>query len=194
MPQDIDACTHCFEPDEIEVLLSKPLRALSETELSHYASSAFLTAGDVLDYLYFLPRIIELTLRDDFAWPDIEITGRAINDSGFHSWPEKRRESLIAVFHAYLEEIIETKHYWKIDSLICAIGRIDADVRPFLSLIEQVPDAVLAFWEGNAKELQGGKLGNAFWDPVTNQHDLIVQWFQSDEISAIYAEAYGYRI
>lgn len=193
-PSSIEGCPHCIEAKEIGILLSKPLRDITQDELSGYASSAFLTVGDTPDYFYFLPRIIEVTLLDEFVWPDLEITARAIHDSGFDSWPEERRQALISVFEAYLEQIIETKEYRNIDSLLCAVGRMDADVRPFLRMIEQVPEAVLAFWEDNAKDLQNGKLGNPFWDPPTKQYDVIVEWFNSDGISAIYAEAYGYRV
>lgn len=192
LPPPIDGCLHCFEEHELDYLLSKPPRELTAEELSSYAASAFLTAGDVPDYLYLLPRIIDITVNDRFFWPDIEITGRAIMDSGFHSWPENRKHALLAVFHAYLEQSIERQDSASVDSVICALGRIDLPLGPYLAKIAQSPDAVLGYWEWNAEALLQGKLDNAFWEPSRRQ-DEVVEWFNTPEISMIYAEEYGRR-
>ncbi len=67
--------------EEVEVLLGKPLRDLSPDELSSYSSSALLTVGLPEDYLYYLPRILEISIRDDSWWPDIEVSARAIKST-----------------------------------------------------------------------------------------------------------------
>jgi len=192
-PEHIDGCSHCIDDKGIETLLSLPLRELTPDHLSSYASSAFLTVGDVADYLYFLPRIIEISIREESWWPDLEVTARAIRDSGYASWSVERRAALGAVLKAFLTELIDTETYSEIDGLMCAIGVMDIDVHPYLAIIERNPKAVLEFWEANAGKLHEGKLGNHFWDPPTLRHDHIVVWFRSDKIRRIYFDAYGYK-
>lgn len=194
IPDTIEGCPCCIDEKEIDTLLATPPKELSQDSLAHYATSAFLTVGDVADYLYFLPRIVEISIKEEYWWPDIEITARAIKDSGYESWPEFRRNALTAVFQAYLDNIIETELYYDIDSLMCAIARIEIDVKPYLSVIEKDPKAVIAYWEENAATLNEGKLANAFWDPPNHGHDEIVRWFRSDNISSIYAEQMGRRM
>ncbi len=192
-PVGIAACTHCITENEISILLEKPLRELSSEDLSAYASSAFLTAGDVEDYLYFLPRILELSATDDSWWPDIAVTGRAIKNTEPDNWPEHRRTALAGFFKAVIADLIEREKYGMIDDWMCSAGRAGIDVGPFLEVIETDRAAVLVFWEENAGKLDEGKLANEFWDLPNEEHDKIVRWFNSPRINMIYAEAYGYR-
>ena len=193
LPDRIDGCPCCIDEKGIETLLSSPLRELTPDDLSSYAASAFLTVGDVGDYLYFLPRIIEVSIQDEWWWPDLEITARAIRDSGHDSWSQARRNALESVLKTFLIRLIDTETFSQIDSLMCAIGMVDIDVHPYLAIIGKHPRAVLEFWEDNAGKLNEGKLGNPFWDPPNLRHDHIVKWFKSDKISRIYFDAYGYR-
>ena len=62
-PSTIDACPHCVDDKGLEKLLNTDLRDLEPDDLSSYASSAFLTVGDIPDYLYFLPRILEISVK-----------------------------------------------------------------------------------------------------------------------------------
>ena len=77
-PKHIDGCPCCIDRKETGVLLGKALRTITPEEMASYASSAFLTVGEVADYLYFLPRIIEITATEPSWWPDPEVTGRAM--------------------------------------------------------------------------------------------------------------------
>lgn len=192
-PVGIAACTHCITENEISILLEKPLRELSSEDLSAYASSAFLTAGDVEDYLYFLPRILELSATDDSWWPDIAVTGRAIKNTEPENWQKRRRMALVGFFKAVIADLIEREEYGRIDDWMCGAGRAGIDVDPLLEIVEADEAAVLAYWEENAGELDDGKLMNAFWELPNEEHDKIVRWFNSPRINMIYAEAYGYR-
>jgi hypothetical protein len=182
VPPPISGCSHCFEEHELDLLLSKPPRELTAEELSSYASSAFLTAGDIPDYLYLLPRIIDLTLNHSSFWPDIEITARAIRDSGFETWPEARRQSLLTVFHAYLDHLLEGEYVeFDIDGMMCALGRLGVSLGPFLAKIRKYPEKALAYRDINAETLGDGKLTNAFWDPLDPGQEEIVAWFNSPQ-------------
>jgi hypothetical protein len=190
-PRHIDGCPCCIDRKEIDVLLGKSLRAITPKELASYASSAFLTVGEVADYLYFLPRILEITATDSSWWPDPEVTGRAIRTAH----PDLRTEAQRSALHDYLEavvsNIIHSGHYHELDGWICAIGRMGFDVRPYLEEIAKCPEAVLDFFETNAESLPRNELANAFWELPCSAHDAIVDWFFSSEIAKIPFKAYG---
>ena len=63
-PREIEACPCCIDRLSLCTLLSTPLRELTPDQLSPYASSVLLTAGDEMDFRYFLPRMLEISLRD----------------------------------------------------------------------------------------------------------------------------------
>jgi hypothetical protein len=191
-PSHIESCPCCFEEENIEVMLSTPLRELSAKDLEAYATSAFLTAGAVEDYLYFLPRILEMSFSEDCWWLDFPITGRAIAASEPHSWPRSRRSALLGFLHRLVGDIVDSGSHWTLDDLLCAIARMEFDVQPFLRQIEKSPTAVLAYFEDNAELLPQNKLGNLSWKLPNSGHDAIVRWFKSEPIRKIPFNAYGY--
>jgi hypothetical protein len=191
-PNKIDACPCCIETKNLCELLTKPLRELSPDDLSSYASSAFLTAGDVPDYLYFLPRILDITATNNYWWPDPEITGRAISNTQPLAWPLKRLDAFHDFLHSVIDSFLERKDSGSdIDSWICAIGKMGMDVRPYLTQIETSPVHVLAFYEENANRLTQRRLSNSFWEPPNEGYDQVVHWFGTEAVGDIIMGAYG---
>lgn len=193
-PEIILACPCCMTADEVETLLAKPLRDLSAEDLSSYASSALLTVGDVPDYLYFLPRILEISISGDTWYPDIEISGDKIRMTDPTSWPAPRWNALLAFFVAAVDQIIESRRYDLVDEWMCGIAAMKVEMKPFLTKIEANADAVLEYFKTNAKGLPDGKLGNAFWEEPRPGHDEIVKWFKSEPVRKILFDAYGYKV
>jgi hypothetical protein len=193
-PRHIDGCPCCIDRKEIGVLVGKSVRLITPQELSSYASSAFVTVGDVADYLYFLPRILEITATDSSWWPDPEVTGRAIRSANPDSWTDSQRTALYDYLKAVVSYALQPGHYHELDSWMCAIGRMKFDVRPFLNEIAKCPEAVLDYFETNADSLPRNKLANAFWELPCTAHDAIVDWFFSPEIARIPFEAYGCKL
>jgi hypothetical protein len=193
-PERIDACPCCIDDDALTRLTSVPLREVSADDLSPYASSAFLTAGDVDDYLYLLPRILEMTITNEILWPDIEITGRAIRETKPGNWPEVRLQALQNLFEAVFESFIDEEYYDRIDEWICGAARAGLDVRPLLRIIETRDAAILEFFNANAGALAEGKLGNAFWESSDPGQEVIREWFESENVRRIPLETYGYRL
>ncbi len=191
-PHRIDGCPCCIEKKNIGVLLSAPLRGLTPDDLSAYAASAFLTVGTVADYLYFVPRILEISFRELDWWPDIEVTGRAIAVAEPDSWSCSHRSALLGFLHAVIDWIVESGEHCRIDGWLCAIARTGLDVQSFLDQVAKSPAAVLAYFEANARCLPQNTLCNAFWELPFAGHDTIVQWFKSETIRKIPLEAYGY--
>lgn len=191
-PRHIDGCAHCLDDKGIDRLLATPPRALSPNDLSPYASSAFLTVGDVADYLYFLPRILEISAIDDSWWPDPEVTGRAIRSAKPDSWPGSRLEAVGSFLAAVIDTAITSGEHHKLDGWLCAIARMGFDVRPYLQQLATSPAAVLAYFEDNVSSLPRNRLSNSFWELPCSGHDAIVEWFYSDEIRRIPFDAYGF--
>ena len=192
-PLHIDGCPCCIDTERIELLLATPLRQIAPDDLTSYASLALLTVGDVWDYLYFLPRIVEITVREDWWWPDIEVTAKAIHSTNLQSWSILRREALGLLIDAVIDDTIGSGVYVRIDSWLCAIALMELDVTPYLARIEKNPDAVLQYFEDNAECLREGRLHDGFWKLPNVGHDLIVQWFNSERTRKIPFEAYGYQ-
>jgi hypothetical protein len=196
-PLRIDGCPCCIEKKNIGVLLSSPLRELTPDDLSAYAASAFLTFGTVADYLYFLPRILEISIRISDWWPDIEVTGRAIAATEPPSWSRSHYSALLCFLHAVIDWIVASGEHcqldgWQLDGWLCAIARMGLDIHPFLGQVAKSPVAILAYFEVNAKCLPQNALCNSFWELPCEGHDAIVRWFQSEPIRKIPLEAYGY--
>jgi hypothetical protein len=191
-PRNIKGCPCCIERKKIGTLLSKPLRELSPDDLSSYASSAFLTVGEQADYLYFLPRIIEITCTESGWWPDPEVTGRAIADAQIDKWPPQRRDALIHVLHAVIQAALGYEDgAWLIDQWICAISKMGLEVAPFLRQIEASPAHVLAYYEDNSQPLMKQRLGNSFWDCSDRGYEEVIAWFKSPKITKIILDGYG---
>ena len=190
-PREIDGCPCCIDRKEIAVLLRKSLRAITPEELGSYAFSALLTVGKVADYLYYLPRILELTATEPAWLPSPEMTGRAIRTANPDSWTVAQRSAMDDYLKSVVGTVLRDRHFDRIDGWMCAIARMGFDVGPYLGEIAKCPAAVLEYFQTNAENLPRNKLTNAFWELPCPAHDVIVDWFFSPEIAKIPYEAYG---
>src|SRR5690606_14538866 len=189
----IAGCPCSITESELRQLEDAPLREVTPELLAPYAAAALLTVGSKEDYLYFLPRILEISIYDENWWPDIEVTGRAVAETQVSSWPANRVAALTDFLLISIKYLIDEREYRRIDGWMCAIGRMDLDVGSMLALIEKDREAVLEFWRANAGKLFKGELGNAFWERRNHQYDQIVEWFNTPNVKAISRSAYGYR-
>ncbi len=181
-PSKIEGCPCCIGQKEICTLTTKPLQELTPDELTSYASSAFLTVGATEDYLFFLPRILEILVTDPGWWPHPEIVARAIDASGFLTWSAGRQEAVLRYFDEVINDLLATDGSgWKLDSWICAFGRLHLDLAPFLTRILNNGTRLIELYEINGKALQTGHLMNAFWDEAPEEEKQVVVWFQSAE-------------
>lgn len=94
------SCDCCVSNEEIEELLSKPLKELTGEELSYFMSSAVTTFGDVNDYKHFLPRILELILVPDVL--DDFLVYEKLDYSQWKSW----NESEVTSIKSYFKELL----------------------------------------------------------------------------------------
>src|SRR6266516_2556115 len=191
-PTTVDGCPCCIDEKEISILLSKPLRGLSPDDLTHYAASAFLTVGAVEDFLYFLPKILEILASNRDWWPDPEVVTRAIHTAGFHSWSDSRKKALSRYFDAVTSDLLATEDSgFELDSWICALGRLHIDLTPFLARIAANRPRLVELYEVNSQPLVDGRLANGFWDEAPQEQKQVVGWFQSAETKKLIEGQYG---
>ncbi len=163
-PDSVDGCTCCIDEKELVALLAVPLRNLTPEALANYAASALLTVGDVSDYLYFLPRILEISVRQDDWWPNIEVTARAISQTEPLRWSPIQQAALNNLFNAVIDWAIELNDAHKLDAWLCAIARMSFPLQPFLGQVEKSEIMILSYFERNASCLARNKLCNSFWE------------------------------
>ena len=90
-PADFPACQCCLSDEQKRILLRQSLMDLSADELMSYAADAFLTVGSVPDFKYFLPRILDLSINEQFTWPDPQVVLRKLRLADWDDWPESER-------------------------------------------------------------------------------------------------------
>lgn len=193
-PAVIEGCPCCYEEKQVDVLLATPLREISPDLMARYAFSAFKTIGSEADYLYLLPRILEIscTVRD--WWPEVEITGQAMAETKPHGWRRDRRLALENLLAAKISQCLaqpDDEADWNADELsawLCAADHMGLDLVPLLSLIENSPAAMVALYSHHAEKLAKGRLDNAFWETSLPGYSVMRAWFFAPPVrQALYA-------
>jgi hypothetical protein len=192
-PEVIDGCPCCIERKGVDVLLTTPLRQITPDQLTNYAASVFLTVGCVDDFLYFVPRILEISASDVYWWPDPEVIARALKDAEFSKWPEHHRIPILDFYDAALDNILKGDQAGvDIDSWICALGRLFPDVSLYLAKVAQLPRKVVEYHEINSESLIKGRLVNSFWDDASmSSYTQVIEWFNSKAIRDLINTHYG---
>jgi hypothetical protein len=197
-PKDFPACECCLSPAERKLLLSKPLLELSAEELSVYAASAFLTVAGPEDFKYFLPRILELAVKEEFSWPDIEITLGKLAKADWLQWPDKERCAVLDLLNRKWEDLLKNSEndswqYSQIDEWVCALGQCVPDVTLYLDkLLEPgCKEKLLGFAVENSSAYTENKLSNAFWDTALDNHRRTLIWLKQPQIKNLLTECYG---
>ena len=194
-PFDFAACEHCTSAEEKSDLLATSLRNLTGNQLGRYAANAFFTMAELSDFKYFLPRILELCVRDEFDWPDPEVVTRKLALGNWLDWPaEERRvvsDLLKTKFATLLDDPVADGS--QIDEWVCALGRCLPDPTSYRQpLLEpQHADKLLAFIEQNGSLFTKNKLDNAFWEDARESEQLVVAWLHQPVVTKLLSQRYG---
>lgn len=193
-PALIEGCPCCYEEKQVDVLLATPWREISPDLMARYAFSAFKTIGSEADYLYFLPRILEISCTVRAWWPEVEITGQAMAETKPHAWRRDRRLALENLLTAKISQCLALpaeEADWNADELsawLCAADHMGLDLVPLLSLIENCPAAMVALYSHHAEKLEKGRLDNAFWEASLPGYSVMRAWFFAPPVrQALYA-------
>jgi hypothetical protein len=188
-PADFPACECCWSNAEKEDLLKRDLAELSEEELSMYAADVFFTVGSVADFKYFLPRILELSVNDQFIWPDPEVVLAKLRLADWNDWPEHERAAVLRVLEEKFVSLLhdEGSDGQAIDSWICALGRSVSDITPYLDqLLEKGAKVhLMNFIEWNYSYLLKGELANPFWADASDNRRRVLAWLNRAEVKRL---------
>jgi len=149
-------CPHCYGDAEFERvenrIQSVPLRDLTLDDLYRFYSDGLLTWGDVDDFRYLLPRLMELFaayhLGYRFEWhgddislqiemsPDLALM--RFVDAEWWSWPQNERDVINVYLNALFDTHLNTTMselpdgHWIEEDVPEAILRLAPDTTPFL--------------------------------------------------------------
>jgi len=133
------SCECCVSDEEIEVLLSMPLRKISVDEISHFMKSAISTYGSIDDYKHFLPRILELMMFSENIIYDF-LTYEKLEYVNWKSWKEDER----LVIECFFKELMISKLNKKSISFLNEVTTICIK---YLGI-----EVVLQHWEKNISD------------------------------------------
>jgi hypothetical protein len=203
-PTAIDACPCCISDEEINALLSKPLRDIEPCDLKNYADCAFNTVGELDDFKYFLPRILEI-LANHTDWWSLVVTDSGIYDyftkpevlfskfkisAEWRKWPAKEQQAIIDFLGSMLDELLQREKVtgWEIDSCMCSLAMCVDDVIPyFQKLIEpRHKHKLREFYSIHREGLEEKKTLDFWWDQIEDsQQEVVIKWLLSANVRNI---------
>ncbi|OVE81986.1 hypothetical protein BVY03_01680 [bacterium K02(2017)] len=127
----VAGCPCCTDDKLAKILGTSKLKDLGLNELNHYASSALLTWGDLNDFKYFLPRILELYYP--IAEVDLEIILSKLQYSNWNKWPKLEVEVVTFYLKAIWEDVInQLQSVDAVDEVLCAIALTGTNLNFYL--------------------------------------------------------------
>ena len=170
------------------MLLAVSLDRLTCEDLNDFVVSSFNTIGDAEDFLYFLPRILELAFTNYQEFEcDIGLLGHKLFKSRFWERGEKLRVSVDAALLAHFEHRVlqDTDWNYELHGWVCCVGNATPKIEPFLKLLFN-SKYFKDFYDGEYQHALKGKLHDAFWEKNHGNRDKIVKWLLSAESVARY--------
>lgn len=175
-PERVEGCPHCVGPEESRLLLDRPVRFIEPDVLAPYAFGAITMWGDVAEFRYFVPRLLECAAADAFGFPDPQIVFTKLALAGWLEWRGDERaavETLLAAWWADTLGRYPTTP--EIGTVLCCLGGTGIDMTPFLErwgrltsveAIRHLHDFVMSgvVWS------RGPRLADAFWDRRGTAH------------------------
>ena len=153
-------------------LRAAPLRQLSPEQVQGYASYAMTTVGTVNDYRHFLPRLLELAVRDGSALgtEPQAIAGKLVYGE-WTNWGSAARDAVIWLFGAALDIAIEQPRVYGRDAedWLCGLARLGIAPDPWLSRwrVATRPDAGVQLANlVNVVVNVDGEMFDAYWEDV----------------------------
>lgn len=186
-PRKIEGCTHCSIDSELRLLLAAPLEKVDIDVIARYAFKAMSTMGTAQDFLYFLPRVIEVEYANfvtrSFATTEIDIIGKKIAMTNHADWPSERKRALEAVFMAMLAETVKG---YRINDLLYAIGQTAPVMAPYLAVVAADDERLANVYAENIFSiLKEKRLWIGFRDLPNSFHDEVLAWLTSPGVRTV---------
>jgi hypothetical protein len=185
-PAIVEGCPCCQDQRELCALLETSLRRLSAHDLLDYAMSVFWTAGGEYDFRYFLPRLLELAIRNrDGFWISPDMLLYKLHLGNWLKWDGRERQTVEDLLLAWFDDELDKKppSGRSLDSLICGAAIAGVDPSNFLQRLETNSDALNAVYEVNTLSLwKSNKLANDSWSHNRAAGAAIVAFFRSESV------------
>lgn len=190
-PKRIDACPCCCDNKQLDAILLTSRRNLTTPLLSSYAFSAFNTVGDISDYAYYFPRILELSAIDEEWWIDLELTAGKAATNLLPTWTNEQKTAVEQLHTASISRQITNRSYDALDDWLCAMAIFEFNIAGSLRIVEGDPNAILDLFQLHAESFcRNRELSGPYWRSSTGRAELI-RWFQSPLVRATIHDAYG---
>lgn len=174
LPTSIDHAPTENRREAVQVICSRPLRALQAEELSHYAFCAMTTIGDAAAYRHFLPRILELAANgSEVLGLEPEVIAGKLVYGNWQSWGGDQQAATAALFDAAAQTALALPGIDpnRIESWLCGIARLDLRLDHILDRwrASRAPGATLQLasfasdWAGDRREVVP-----PYWKDVSN--------------------------
>jgi hypothetical protein len=194
-PRDFPTCECCISNDEKKLLLDSKLRVLTADQLGNYAADVFLTVGSLADFKYFLPRMLELSVKNEFSWPTPEVMLGKLKLANWYEWPELETAPVCSLLEKKFAHLLQDANIegQDIDPWICALGRCVPDITPYLEplLQKEHESKLLGIIEWNHSVFDKGRLGNGFWKDAPDNERRAVTWLTQPRVKELLNEKYG---
>jgi hypothetical protein len=195
-PSAIESCRCCLSADEERALLAPvALRQVPTDVLRPYTFDVLLTVGDVADFRYFLPRILEIACTVGFGAPDLESVMGRLTTARWLEWPAAEltaiRDVLASLWTTTLAAFPSEPD---VDTVLCAVGNAEEDLGPYLA--EWIagftrPAAAAHLLDllrhGARHDPAGWRLTNPFWGDPAGQ---VVTWLAGLDVRRAVDEAF----
>jgi len=192
-PRHVEGCPCCTSDGEFRQLVTKPLREVMPDQLSRYASKALTTVGTEQDFQYFIPRILEICATEFGWWPEPAVVTGKMEMAAWKTWPAEQISAIrMFLWEHFLHLLTLNDSGSDVDEWICAVGKTDEDLSPYLAELERHPAKLLQFYEENSRSLLKGRLSNSFWENGPKEK-VVANWFRSPGVIEIIDEKYGMK-
>ena len=171
-PSVIEGCPCCIETRGTDVLLTTPLREISGQALWRYVSGVFLTVGDIRDFRYLLPRILDVSASDPANANNPEIVLGKLRLAEWRSWQIDEQLVIEEFIRAWFEQAVvsdiadanEGWIGWDAESVLCGAARAGLSLDRMLPRLAETDAALLL---ADMRERFPSKPSN-FWEDAPN--------------------------
>jgi hypothetical protein len=186
-PASIGYCSHCYSEYPYSQLIEKPLRSLTDEDLSEYHLDVFNTGGDKQDFLYFFPRMCELAITEQpQSSLNIELVlEKVVHHTDWQNWPIHHKAKFIDLAESIFNSFSQVRYYpFQVDSWICGLSFIYGDIAALLRVLlldsEPARFNLAYFYDLNKETLLEHQLSNEWWKKDSLNHNRVVEWFESE--------------
>jgi hypothetical protein len=139
-----------------------PLRQLSAALMQPFASNLNTTCGEREDFKFALPRLLELSSRFEFDWPDCDLAFSWLRTEELATWPSNEQEAVIRFLDAWWERELSEN-----SDAVCrcfdALECTGLDVTRWMIRWRETRPVLLAEWIAlNIGEIWSGTYTGAF--------------------------------